>query len=297
MNSTCNREPSPQDGETNHPRALNLTAITAPGTLVPHASGTEAGLTLVTRITMSARARTAPSAERPAPPPENLLYYGDNLDVLRRYIADESVDLVYLDPPFNSNQDYNVLFKERDGKRAAARAYQEVVEAGGKVSQCMQAFRTFLGENDMLAYLSMMAPRLVELRRVLKSTGSIYLHCDPTANAYLRMLMDAVFGPANFCNEIVWKRTFAHSSARRYGPIHDTLLFYTKSDAYTWNRTYQHYDQDYVDTFFDQCDPDGRRWMRMDLTGNGIRHGDSGKPWRGSMSPRKVDIGQSHRKL
>src|SRR6185437_7038579 len=125
----------------------------------------------------------------------NTLYYGDNLDVLRRYVADESVDLVYLDPPFNSQQDYNVLFQEQDGTRAAAqilafgdtwrwdqaseRSYSEVVESGGKVSQAMQAFRTFLGENDMLAYLAMMAPRLVELRRVLKSTGSIYLHCDP----------------------------------------------------------------------------------------------------------------------
>ncbi len=150
---------------------------------------------------------------------ENLLYYGDNLDILRRYIGDESVDLIYLDPPFKSDQDYNVLFAERNGSQAAsqikafedtwhwddtaARAYQEVVEAGGKVSQVMQAFRTFLGENDMLAYLSMMAPRLVELRRVLKPTGSIYLHCDPTASHYLKMLLDGVFGSDRFRNEIV----------------------------------------------------------------------------------------------
>ena len=134
---------------------------------------------------------------------QSVLYYGDNLDVLRRYVPDESVDLVYLDPPFNSAQDYNVLFQERDGARAAAqikafgdtwtwdqeaaRQYQDIVERGGRVSDAMQAFRTFLGENDMLAYLSMMAPRLVELRRVLKSTGSIYLHCDPTASHYLKM--------------------------------------------------------------------------------------------------------------
>ena len=145
-------------------------------------------------------------AEHPAP---NRLYYGDNLDVLRRHVADESVDLVYLDPPFNSNASYNVLFAERDGTQAAsqiqafedtwrwdegaARSYEQVVEAGGQVSQAMQAFRTFLGESDMLAYLSMMAPRLVELRRVLKSTGTIYLHCDPTASHYLKLLMDAVF--------------------------------------------------------------------------------------------------------
>ena len=133
--------------------------------------------------------------------PKNQLYYGDNLDILRRYVDDESVDLVYLDPPFNSNANYNVLFAERDGAQAAAqikafgdtwrwdegaaRAYENVVEAGGRVSQAMQAFRAFLGESDMLAYLAMMAPRLVELRRTLKSTGSLYLHCDPTASHYL----------------------------------------------------------------------------------------------------------------
>jgi site-specific DNA-methyltransferase (adenine-specific) len=133
----------------------------------------------------------------------NTLYYGDNLDILRRYVKDETVDLVYLDPPFKSNQDYNVLFAEQNGTRSAAqikafedtwrwdeesaRTYQETVETGPEdVSKVMQAFRTFLGENDMLAYLSMMAPRLVELRRVLKPTGSIYLHCDPTVGAHLK---------------------------------------------------------------------------------------------------------------
>jgi len=151
----------------------------------------------------------------------NQLYYGDNLDVLRRHLDDASVDLVYLDPPFNSNASYNVLFAEHDGTRAAsqikafedtwkwdesaARACAEVIEAGGKVSQAMQAFRTFLGDSDMMAYLAMMAPRLVELRRVLKQTGSLYLHSDPTASHYLKMLLDAVFGPMNFRNEIIWK--------------------------------------------------------------------------------------------
>jgi site-specific DNA-methyltransferase (adenine-specific) len=131
----------------------------------------------------------------------NRLYYGDNLDVLRRHVEDESVDLVYLDPPFNSNASYNVLFAEKDGRQAAsqikafedtwewdegaARAFDEVVEQGGNVSQAMQSFRSFLGETDLLAYLAMMAPRLVELRRVLKSTGSLYLHCDSTASHYL----------------------------------------------------------------------------------------------------------------
>jgi site-specific DNA-methyltransferase (adenine-specific) len=152
-------------------------------------------------------------------PMMNQLFFGDNLDVLYQHLKDESVDLVYLDPPFNSNQDYNVLFREQDGTRSAAQvrafedtwrwdqaaadAFQQVVESGGKVSQAMQAFRTFLGETDMLAYLSIMAPRLVELRRVLKSTGSLYLHCDPTASHYLKLLMDAVFGPTTFRNEII----------------------------------------------------------------------------------------------
>ncbi|MBA2672030.1 MAG: site-specific DNA-methyltransferase, partial [Gemmatimonadetes bacterium] len=136
------------------------------------------------------------------PPTDNLLFYGDNLDVLRRHIAGESVDLVYLDPPFKSDQSYNVLFREQDGSRSeaqikafddtwqwdqgAAAAYHETVEAGGKVSEVMQAFRLFLGDSDMLAYLAMMAPRLVELRRVLKDNGSLYLHCDPTASHYLK---------------------------------------------------------------------------------------------------------------
>ncbi len=228
---------------------------------------------------------------------ENTLYYGDNLDILRRYLKDESVDLVYLDPPFNSNANYNVLFAEKDGHKAASQirafsdtwtwtqesesAYAEVVTAGGRVADCLRAFRTFLGECDMLAYLVMMAPRLVELRRTLKPTGSIYLHCDPTASHYLKLLMDAVFGPQNFRNEIVWKRTSAHSSAKRYGPVHDTLLLFSKTDGYTWNQSFQAYDEYYLDQFYTHIDDKGRRWTRSDLTGAGVRHGETGKPWRG----------------
>ncbi len=187
---------------------------------------------------------------------KNQLYFGDNLDVLGRYVADESVDLVYLDPPFNSNASYNVLFKEHDGAKAAsqikafedtwrwdegaARAYQEVVEAGGKLSETLQAFRKLVGESDMLAYLSMMAPRLQELRRVLKPTGSIYLHCDPTASHYLKLLMDAVFGPQNFRSEIVWRRSRGHSdkSLAKYGANHDVIMFYSKTDTRVFNRQY-----------------------------------------------------------
>ena len=222
----------------------------------------------------------------------NSLYYGDNLDILRRYVQDESVDLVYLDPPFKSNQTYNVLFQEKDGSQSAsqikafedtwhwdeqsARSFEEVVEAAGAVAEAMRAFRQLLGSNDMLAYLSMMAPRLVELRRVLKPTGSLYLHCDPTASHFLKLLLDAVFGPACFLNEIVWKRTSAHSSAKRYGPVHDVILFYGKTNEHKWNRVFQDYDADYMETFFDQTDQDGRRWKRTDMTGAGIRHGETG---------------------
>jgi len=177
----------------------------------------------------------------------NRLYYGDNLDILPRYIKDESVDLIYLDPPFKSDQNYNILFSEQNGSRSkaqikafedtwrwdqgAAEAYQDIIESGpDRVSQAMQAFRKFLGENDMLAYLSMMAPRLVELHRVLKPTGSIYLHCDPTASHYLKMLMDAVFGPRNFLNEVVWHYRKWPSGKYTFQRNHDILLFYRKSD-------------------------------------------------------------------
>lgn len=227
----------------------------------------------------------------------NLLYYGDNLDVLRRHVPAESVDLVYLDPPFKSNQDYNVLFAEQSGKRAAAQikafedtwrwdqaaaaAFQEVVERGGKVSQVMQGFLISLDPSDLLAYLSMMAPRLVELRRVLKPTGSLYLHCDPAASHYLKQLMDAIFGPTFFRNEIVWKRTFAHGGAKRFGPVHDTLLFFTRSDSYTWVPQHTIYTESYIENFFKYEDPDGRRYRSTILTGSGTRKGGSGMPWRG----------------
>ncbi len=177
----------------------------------------------------------------------NLLYYGDNLDVLRRHIRDESVDLVYLDPPFNSNATYNVLFSEH-GVRAAAQikafgdtwewntesasAYEEVVERGGAVANAMLAFRTLLGGSDMLAYLSMMAPRLVELHRVLKPTGTIYLHCDPTASHYLKLLMDRVFGARNFRNEIIWCYAGGGIPRKDFPRKHDVILRYTKSDEY-----------------------------------------------------------------
>jgi len=194
---------------------------------------------------------------------KNLLYYGDNLEILRDYITDESVDLIYLDPPFKSNQDYNVLFAEQNGSRSAAQikvfedtwrwdlaaeaAYKETVEAGGRVSQAMQAFRMYLGENDMLAYLSMMAPRLVELHRVLKPTGSIYLHCDPTASHYLKLIMDTIFEPKNFKNEIVWHYRTGNIAKKQFQRKHDILLFYSKTPDTFFNpiETKEYYVQIY----------------------------------------------------
>lgn len=227
----------------------------------------------------------------------NELHYGDNLTVLRNTFDDESVDLIYLDPPFNSQATYNVLFKSTSGEKSRAQieafedtwhwgdeaelAFDGVMHGGNTdAAELLRALRSFLKENDVMAYLSMMAIRLLELHRVLKPTGSLYLHCDPTASHYLKTLMDAIFGAQHFRNEVAWKRTSAHSGAKRYGPVHDVLFFYTKTDEYTWNEQYGPYDEQYINSFFTHVDADGRRWTRTDLTGPGVRKGDSGLPWR-----------------
>ena len=221
----------------------------------------------------------------------NKLYFGDNLGILREQVKDESIDLVYLDPPFNSNTTYNVLFAEKSGEQSAAQitafddtwhwgmeselAYRELVTDGPKkLGDMLQAMRAFLGQNDMMAYLTMMAQRMAELHRVLKPTGSLYLHCDPTASHYLKLLLDAAFGADKFRNEIVWKRTSAHSDTkqgrRQPGRIHDVILFYTKSDEWTWNPVHTKYDQDYADDFYRHVEPEtGRRYTLGDLTGPG----------------------------
>ncbi|MBI4297177.1 MAG: restriction endonuclease [Chloroflexi bacterium] len=231
----------------------------------------------------------------------NALYYGDNLKILREHIPDESVDLIYLDPPFNSKATYNVLFKERTGEGSAAqikafedtwhwgeeaeRAYAEILAsplASSMTKEIVASLRRALGErNDMTAYLAMMAVRLLELRRVLKPTGSLYLHCDPTASHYLKIVLDTIFGARNFRNEITWKRTHAHSGAKKFGAVHDILLFYAKSEKCKWNKQQLDYSQNYVETFFRFEEPDGRRYRATILTGSGTRTGSSGKPWRG----------------
>ena len=182
----------------------------------------------------------------------NTLHYGDNLDVLRNFIPDESVDLVYLDPPFNSNRNYNVLFKEKSGQdspsqlraftdtwswdQASRDAFNELVhgQAPDKVKEVIGALRQVIGGNDMMAYLVMMTQRLVELHRVLKPTGSLYLHCDPTASHYLKMILDCIFGPRNFRSEIIWQRSRnpkgSQHGPKQWSPDTDTLLYYAKSD-------------------------------------------------------------------
>ena len=217
---------------------------------------------------------------------KNKLYFGDNLDILREHVPDESVDLIYLDPPFNSNATYNVLFREASGEGSAAQihafddtwhwsieseaAYREVVTGGPrKLADLLEAMRSFLGRNDMMAYLAMMAPRMAELHRVLKSTGSIYLHCDSTASHYLKLLMDAVFGAGNFRAEVIWQRTTSHSDARGLGRVHDGLLYYGKSSTVTWNSVFQPLNPDYVESYYRYQDSDGRKFMSADLSAAG----------------------------
>lgn len=233
---------------------------------------------------------------------KNTLYYGDNLQVLREHIPDESVDLVYLDPPFNSNASYNVLFKERSGEDSPAqikaftdtwewtqeteRTFEvDIIQHPGTpaaVKEMITAFRQFVGRNALMAYLVMMTPRLVELRRVLKPTGSLYLHCDPTAGHYLKILLDTVFGKENFRNEVIWRRTGTHGKSRRYAPIHDTILFYAKGPSFKWNSPKRRYMEGHVKEFFVQ---DERGWRTNYygnvLTGSGLRTGESGSPWQG----------------
>jgi site-specific DNA-methyltransferase (adenine-specific) len=219
----------------------------------------------------------------------NALYYGDNLDILRRYVPADSIDLVYLDPPFNSNADYNVIFKDESGRKSDAQlvAFEDTWHWGpsaeetyryltntaynaGKVpspvSQIVASLRSGIGTNQMLAYLVEMAVRLVELHRVLKSRGTLWLHCDPTASHYLKLVLDAIFGPKLFRNEVIWQRTGAHNDARGFGRITDTLLYYTKSDTYTFHPQHTDYDPEYVAERYRYVDGSGRRFWANTMT-------------------------------
>jgi DNA modification methylase len=233
---------------------------------------------------------------------KNQLFFGDNLEILRERIPVASVDLIYLDPPFNSKATYNVLFAEKSGEKSAAQitafedtwhwgreseaAYHEVVTLGPrKLSDLLQALRSFLGTNDMMAYLTMMAVRLVELHRVLKPTGSIYLHCDPTASHYLKLVLDAIFSPKNFRNEIIWKRYSGHGNvSRRYGSIHDSIFFYTKDAKSIWNPQFGKYSEDYINQFFRHFDPDtGRRYRVQNVINPNIDRPNLKYEWNGHI--------------
>ncbi len=212
----------------------------------------------------------------------NTLYFGDNLDVLRCHVPDESVDLVYLDPPFNSNATYNVLFRGPTGEHSRAQieafedtwhwnqaaniAFDEVMESGNTdAAEMLRAMRSFLKENDMMAYLCMMAVRLLELHRVLKPTGSIYLHCDPTTSHYLKLLLDAVFSVQTFTNEIIWRRTTPKGLAfSRYASNHDTILFYRKGAKATWSSQHIEYSNEYLERY-NLIDERGRRFQATSL--------------------------------
>jgi len=213
------------------------------------------------------------------------------LAILRDEIPEKYVDLIYLDPPFNSNANYNVLFSEKTGEKSAAQiaaftdtwhwspdsqaAYSYVVLKGGKLSELLSALHTALGTNDMMAYLVMMAVRLRELHRVLKDTGSIYLHCDPNASHYLKILMDAIFGVENFRNEIIWKRKAGrgetNNAAIRFGVSHDTILFYAKSSATPFVRQYRPNNEKYIETKYTHVEPDGRKYQLDNLTSPSYR--------------------------
>lgn len=220
----------------------------------------------------------------PQPITENTLFYGNNLDILRQYIADRSVDLIYLDPPFNSSRSYNVLFKDENGKdsesqitafedtwhwnQTAEQTYNDLItSASPHISRLIGALRDSIGTNQMMAYLVMMAARLVELHRVLKTTGSLYLHCDPTSSHYLKIILDTIFEAKNFRNEIIWQRTNSKGLAfTRFPTNHDVILRYTKSDKSIWNPQYIVHSPEYVEKFYRYVEPGtGRRYALDNL--------------------------------
>lgn len=223
------------------------------------------------KTTKKVRKKTEPSVSTPTAPtgrPSALLdtrvvYCGDCLDKLAD-LPDNCVDLIYIDPPFNSNRNYEVFWGETKEKRAFEDRHASTQ-----------------------AYIDYMRPRCVQLARVLKKTGSFYYHCDWHASHYVKVMLDQTFGENNFHSEVIWKRTSAHSSAKRYGPVHDSIFFYSGGGNHTWNQQYQPFSQTYLDAFYTHVDDDGRRWRRSDLTGDGIRTGDSGQPWRGVDVTRK----------
>jgi site-specific DNA-methyltransferase (adenine-specific) len=240
-----------------------------------------------------------------------VLYYGDNLPILREHIPDESVDLIYLDPPFNSKRTYNVLFRERTGASSEAQieafedswhwgdaarlAYDDVMMGSSqRVARLLRAIVDGIGSNDITAYLVMMTVRLIELHRVLKSTGSLYLHCDPVAGPYLRLILDAIFGPASFRNEIIWKRTSAHNDPKKYGANIDVIWYYVKSEVFTFNRVHIKHTDEYLSRFR-KFDESGKPWQDYDLTAKGLTGGGYEYEYRGVKSLWRVPLSTMER--
>lgn len=239
----------------------------------------------------------------------NKLWYGDNLTIMQA-MPKHSVDLIYLDPPFNSKQNYNLLYKTMTGKpvpeqveafcdtwemdaqkEAIARSMPVLMREHGIDDYYVDFWRLWMQalrhtQPHLLAYLIFMVQRLLHMKSILRPTGSIYLHCDPAASHYIKVMMDGIFGHDNFRNEVIWKRSSSHNRAKRWGPVHDVILFYTASDHYVWNRTFAKYEQSYLDSKYRHKDSEGRVYRLDNLTGPGTRTGDSGEEWRG-VNPTK----------
>lgn len=234
---------------------------------------------------------------------KNQLFYGDNLTIMRQ-MPNACVDLIYLDPPFNSQRNYNLIYKKLTGqpvpeqeeafcdawemdpeKEAMVRRMPIVLREYGADDEFVAFWKAWIDalrhtQPRLLAYLVYMSFRLFEMKRILRPTGSLYLHCDPTASHYIKVIMDGVFRHQNFRSEIIWKRTSAHSGAKRFGPNFDIILFYSKSDNYTWNSPLVPHDPSYVERFYRFEDERGK-FRLSDLTGAGTRNGASGSPWKG----------------
>lgn len=239
----------------------------------------------------------------------NLLWYGDNLSILREHIPDESIDLVYLDPPFNSNRNYNIIFRDESGRQSDAQihAFTDTWQWGPRteehyhyltatavnrgqvpepLSRLMVALRSALRASEMTAYLVEMAVRLVELHRVLKPTGSLYLHCDPTASSYLRVVLDTIFEPVNFRSEIVWRRTNIHNDSKSWSAVADILLYYVKDarQPFVWNPPRAPHSPEYLRSKYRYRDPDGRVYRLDNMTSPNPRP-NMMYEWKGHSSP------------
>ena len=231
------------------------------------------------------------------------LVRGDNLEEMRKF-PDECINLIATDPPFNSQRNYFVPYRDEHGQEpdtliraftdtwtwgeAAEETYRELIEdTNVQISDTVEGLRNFLNETPMMAYLVMMAIRIVEMHRILKPTGSLYLHCDPSASHYLKIVLDAIFGASNFRNEIVWQRTSTHNDGNRFGRVHDIILFYSKDPQPLWNPIYTAHNPEYIERFYRHEDEIGR-YRVGDLTAAGVtQRGESGQAWRG-VNPSTV---------